>query len=393
MRNRSGPPVSGDDFAFRERELRFAEQALLDGNSILLFGLRRIGKTSLLQELKRRLEADGRAWCCLVDVQDKESASEFFLELLDALPATAGQALGKWIGKARTLPNSLWSTLQKRVRKGSFGGAGIELDKDILDYWKPLADAVEKTVPGLDRPVVLLIDELPFFIENLHARGEDTALVKQVLATLRSWRHAGVPMALAGSISIDQLLEDLGVSNLVLNDVSRLELHPLPREEAREMLRRLATAKDLAGWDDTTIDAVLDRLDDWFPFFLQCAFHHLQHEEPGDGFRLEEIFARHIEPDLQRSFFAQFDDRLTRRFPEKERKAAEQVLNLMARGEPPSLAIGQIKKIASPHVVDLTGLVRRLEVQQFIRPVAGKPGHYEFPFRLVRRWRQARGGA
>ena len=47
MRNRSGPPVSGEDFAFRDREVAYAEKMLLDGNSVLLFGLRRLGKTSV----------------------------------------------------------------------------------------------------------------------------------------------------------------------------------------------------------------------------------------------------------------------------------------------------------------------------------------------------------
>src|SRR5579862_6814261 len=163
MRNRSGPPVVGDDFMFRERELNFAERALLDGNSVLLFGLRRIGKTSLLLETKRRIELHGKAECCFIDVQDKESASEFFLALLNSLPDGVNSALERWIGKAQTIPNSLWVAIQKRIRSGSVAGASIEFDEHIVDYWQPLANAIEQTIPLLPKPVIFLIDELPFF--------------------------------------------------------------------------------------------------------------------------------------------------------------------------------------------------------------------------------------
>ena len=283
MRNRSGPPVSGDDFAFRDREVAYAEKMLLDGNSVLVFGLRRLGKTSVLQEVKRRIESTGRGHCCLLDVQDMDSASQFFLALLNALPREAEQSLGAWFARAKVLPNRLWSTIQKRVRKGSFGGASVELEKDLVDYWQPLAEAVEQTVPTLDKPVIFLIDELPFFIENLRDKGEKVALVNQLLATLRAWRNAGIPMAIAGSISIDQLLEEFGLSNLLLNNVARLELHPLSRPEAEELLARLVAAEGLRGWAPETPGLVLDRLDDLFPFFVQCAFSHLRVQDRGDA--------------------------------------------------------------------------------------------------------------
>ena len=60
MRNRSEPAVVGDDFRFRTRQLKKAIHAAENGNSLLLFGLKRIGKSSFLQELQRRSAAEGR---------------------------------------------------------------------------------------------------------------------------------------------------------------------------------------------------------------------------------------------------------------------------------------------------------------------------------------------
>lgn len=49
-----GKPVTGDRFCGRERELKFIRDRLSKGTSVSLIGLRRIGKTSLLQHLVKQ---------------------------------------------------------------------------------------------------------------------------------------------------------------------------------------------------------------------------------------------------------------------------------------------------------------------------------------------------
>ena len=122
MRNLAGPPVSGDNFLFRERELRYVQQALIDGNSLSLFGLRRIGKTSLMHEVKRRIEQSENAYCCMLDVQDVDSASRFFLDLMNALPTDAKSISNTWMSKAKTMPARVLSTIQRTINKGGAGG-------------------------------------------------------------------------------------------------------------------------------------------------------------------------------------------------------------------------------------------------------------------------------
>ena len=57
MKSATGRWVSGDDFFNRESELSILEQRIRDGNHVLLTGQRRMGKTSVAQELGRRLES------------------------------------------------------------------------------------------------------------------------------------------------------------------------------------------------------------------------------------------------------------------------------------------------------------------------------------------------
>ena len=58
MNSSTGRWVSGDNFFDRERELQILEKRVRDGNHVLLTGQRRRGKTSVAQELGRRLEAE-----------------------------------------------------------------------------------------------------------------------------------------------------------------------------------------------------------------------------------------------------------------------------------------------------------------------------------------------
>ena len=68
MRSSTGRWVSGDDFFDREHELGLLEARVRERNHLLVAGQRRMGKTSLLQELGRRLKSDG--WIFLfVDVE------------------------------------------------------------------------------------------------------------------------------------------------------------------------------------------------------------------------------------------------------------------------------------------------------------------------------------
>src|ERR1700730_16224551 len=62
---RFGRIVSGEAFTDREADLMVLERELRDGQNILLEAPRRLGKTSLILEVKRRLEAGGIPVACL----------------------------------------------------------------------------------------------------------------------------------------------------------------------------------------------------------------------------------------------------------------------------------------------------------------------------------------
>jgi MoxR-like ATPase len=75
MRLATGRWVSGDDFFNRESELRVLDSRVRAGNHTLLTGQRRMGKTSIVRELGRRLQL--QEWVVLfTDVEGATCAED-----------------------------------------------------------------------------------------------------------------------------------------------------------------------------------------------------------------------------------------------------------------------------------------------------------------------------
>ncbi len=60
--NKIGPPVEGDDFFGREKEIRHANRLLNSNHSLLLSAPHRIGKSSLAKRLIEVKKSQG--WKC-----------------------------------------------------------------------------------------------------------------------------------------------------------------------------------------------------------------------------------------------------------------------------------------------------------------------------------------
>ena len=398
MRIVAGPPVKGQDFQFREREVRLAKRSLQDGSSLLIKGWRRIGKSSLLVETRRQLEDEGVVTALYVDVQELQSISEFFTAFLNALPQNKLQQLRSLWDGAKRLPSKLMDALQRRVRSANAGGggfeAGVEFEKDIKDYWEPLKASVEMLArEHLDagKRIVLLIDELPFFLENMHRRTGEVGEIRLVLATLRAWRNAGLAMAIAGSVSIEAFLEDLKIEGLVINDLTRIDLQPLTEPEAVALTQNLAAVAGFSAWNDESTRALLEELPDHFPFFIQTAMNFLRAEERSTPDVIAEIFENQVHPQIFASFYQQFDERLERRFEGDLRRTAETVLNTMAARDDGRITNAEIKAICAESGQDQLHLTRRLELAEFIRTDLKASG-FRLVQNLLKTWRRARGG-
>ncbi len=332
-------------------------------------------------------------------MQELTSISEFFAAFLKALPQNKMQQLrGVWDSALR-VPGKVMDAIQSRIRSASAGGGGVkaavEFEKDIQDYWEPLKASVEilarENLKAGTR-IVLLVDELPFFLENMYRKNSNVDEIRLVLATLRTWRNAGLAMAIAGSVSIEAFLEDLAIEGLVINDLTRIDLKPLVRAEAVELTETLARIADLHDWNEASTNTLLDELPDHFPFFIQTAMNFLRAGEGSTPEIIAETFENQVHPQIFASFYQQFDERLERRFVGEMRKVAEEILNNMATEPDGRLTNAGIKMICERAGQDPLSLTRRLELAEFIRSDL-KNGGYRLVQNLLRTWRRARGSA
>ena len=104
MRSSTGRWVSGDDFFDRESELRVLAERVRGGSHLLLTGQRRMGKTSVLRELGRRLETEG--WVSLfIDVEGATSEKDVVASLAEAILPVRGiwprfaAPMARWLGE------------------------------------------------------------------------------------------------------------------------------------------------------------------------------------------------------------------------------------------------------------------------------------------------------
>ena len=73
--------VDGDRFFDREAELALLSERVRNGHHTLLTAQRRMGKTSLVRELLRRLKDEGRFRTVFVDVEDARTAADAVVEI------------------------------------------------------------------------------------------------------------------------------------------------------------------------------------------------------------------------------------------------------------------------------------------------------------------------
>jgi len=65
MKNILGPPVFGDNFKYREKNLRKALRLLKNRNSYLILGIRRTGKSSFLRQCAYLLREESKDYICI----------------------------------------------------------------------------------------------------------------------------------------------------------------------------------------------------------------------------------------------------------------------------------------------------------------------------------------
>ena len=241
--------VQGDRFFDREIDLAVLEERVLDGTHTLLSAQRRMGKTSLVRELLRRLADAGRCETVFVDLEAAGDPADAIAEI----GVRAKSVRGAWGRIRRAFVNVLRET-GGRIEELSLADLTVKLRAGIdAGNWQQRGDAILTALAASDRPVVLAIDELPILVNRLlkDDDGRVTPEGKRSADAFLSWlrrngqAHRGrITMIVSGSVGLEPVLDQARLSAHA-NIYSAYDLKPWDEETAATCLEALAKSYGL----------------------------------------------------------------------------------------------------------------------------------------------------
>ena len=191
-----------------------------DGIHTLLTAQRRMGKTSLVRELLRRLTNEGAFETIFVDLEAAAAPADAIAEI----GVQSRSAQGAWHRIKALFSNVL--PVDVEIGAGSEALAGAEVRVKLRSgidsgNWQQKGNEVFAALAGSDRRVVLAIDELPILVNRL-LKGYDYRITperRQAADEFLSWlrmigqTHRGrISLILSGSVRLEPILQQAGLS-------------------------------------------------------------------------------------------------------------------------------------------------------------------------------------
>jgi hypothetical protein len=271
-----GNYVEGDRFWDRERDIELLINKLDEGAHILLVAQRRMGKTSLIRETKRRLS--DRYLCLFVDLQKAASAEDALVEISLALKPYSSQ----WNKIKGLFANTLENIVEK-IEELNLGEIGIKLRAGFTSgNWGEKGDSLFSILAGSEKPVLLLIDEASLMVNRM-LKGDDfritperKARVDEFMSWLRknSLAHQGkIRIVLSGSIGLELILRQAGLS-ATINHFQPFELPPWDETTAIGCLQALAAQYGIQFKNEAEA-AMVKRIGCCIPHHVQMFFSHV----------------------------------------------------------------------------------------------------------------------
>ena len=270
--NKIGPPVEGDDFFGREKEIRLANRLLDRRHSLLLSAPRRIGKSSLAKKLLDEKKKQG--WKCVyIDLEETNTEDGFLRLVIDTFSSN-----GIWKHVVSEAAQKLTSVFSK-IEKVSIGPFEFNFGKkeERENLYKNLKELIRH-----DENTFIVIDELTLFLGILNKSEDGIEKVTYILNWLRSLRQVEktkIRWLFCGSVGLRNFASSKNLS-YTINDLTEFTLDELDRKEAAGLLFELGKSEEIE-MNDEIINYILDRLSWNIPYFIQVIFSKLAEDYDG----------------------------------------------------------------------------------------------------------------
>jgi uncharacterized protein len=226
-------PMACFDCFDRKQEMADLWLHFHNKHNILMLAPRRIGKTVLLNHLcKTATENEFRA--ILLDVEGFQEEKAFFRACCSAIQEELSTG-------AKVL--TAFTDRLNRMLRGSNGCNSNDWRQWLVQTdWQEFADHLFAHLDAHkeDYPWLILVDELPVFIQALQKKGDSEA-IRGFLYWLRSIRqkYRNIRWLYTGSIGLDTIARQNRVEG-ALNDLECFTLGPFSEPTARSFISEIA---------------------------------------------------------------------------------------------------------------------------------------------------------
>ena len=389
--NRVGTPVRGKDFYGRDAFVQLVSDKLKAGH-VLLAAPRRFGKTSVMYRL-----IDEPRWNYRVvhaDLEKFSEPSELIAHLVEQL--ARDDKLAKLLKGVKWLPETIWQFFRKNFEEVELFEVKIKLKEQLRQHWQERGEELFRRVAKSDETIIFILDEFPMMIDRMARtkghRQEAITLLRWLRAIRTSPDTGNVRFLIAGSIGIDQVLNELGEIKSI-NDFEKLALTPFSPKVAAAFLTDLAATHSL-NLSPACKRKMLELIGTPVPYFLQILFSeiHKAHAQDGENVtpkKVEQLYRERVLGADCKTYFEHYYGRLRDYYQPNEEKAAKRILRELAVVEAARRdACWEHYKEIIGHKADLdrfNQMMADLENDFYLR-YDEQARRYEFACKLLRDW-------
>jgi type II secretory pathway predicted ATPase ExeA len=341
------------------------------GNHVLLAAPRRVGKTSVMQAMLEKCPENTR--CVFQNIQGIKSEAEYYEQLYKLLLLCLSRFdKGKdWLKRftdGLNITEITWDSIK-------FG------DKKAINFEKAIGELLAKIAQNKVR-VVLLLDELPEVLNNLHKQGRSTE-AGNILNHLRSLRQnpdirGHLSLVLAGSVGIQHVVKLIEGRIADLNDFANVPFEPLSRAEAGDYIS-WATQGATVQYTPAVREHLLDHVQHCIPYFINLLLDDINRNARKN--KNAEISGHHVDEAFRKvvknsDHFKEWKNRLGEYFPKAQSDFMHQILVCIAHEG--RISVQKCYDLAAKHQLESTSymeLMRGLEHDGYLLEV---DGHFAF---------------
>jgi hypothetical protein len=324
-----GSVVPAEDLQFRDAFIEDLWEAIRT-HHVLLKAPRRCGKTSVMEHL-RASPQHGYA-VIYENVQDLTHPADLLLAILDNFrdqhPGLFDSLVKGWKTVTSWLPE---------VEEIGYGGVKTKFRENVKDYreqWRTHGEALLRQLRALNRPVLIIVDELPDMLINL--KQEDPNLLRDFLSWFRDKRCDPQPKKdtvrwlLGGSINLSSTLDGMALLDRI-NDLEDLSLPDLTSGQIETFVAEMLGARQVP-FEKKVPDRLRELLGRPIPLFLQMLTQDLYRSwrvrprklKPAD---VDAEFASFITSTSAQDKLQHYYTRLAKYYEEPALTQAHEVLN------------------------------------------------------------------